>query len=291
MFGHVRGRKVGVIQINDSLYGGAVAYNTIAKIQRLICERDGTIVLKINYSGRVGLPSMFMIGVMPIYGKTQGKNVRIIVSHKMYVMLSRINVIDYYLYQNRKKDVEIDYGLLLKKPAFRDIKNSKDIIQFINELSMEVPLKLSDDMSEILTSRIGEIFLNALEHAGATNVIGGKYYRNSKNRYCFTCYDDGQGIINNVQEFNQREKGLILSDKEALKWAMEPGHSTSNSKISRGIGLSMLKEFAMENGFTVRVCSGTGYYELNGQTKRERFMGLKEYFRGTIFEVNILASC
>ena len=155
--------------------------------------------------------------------------------------------------------------------------------------SSYLPLQLSDEMSEMLTSRIGEIFLNALEHSGATIVSGGKYYRNSKNRYCFTCYDNGLGIVKKVQDYNLRVNGVRMNDEEALKWALQSGNSTSESGISRGIGLSLLKEFAKENGFVIKICSSKILYEYNGTSNREKYMHLKESFCGTIFEVNIVA--
>ena len=275
------------IDFREPLYRSPSGYNRIAYIQEKIAQsKDYIVDIQIQDNGRIGLPFIFLIGTLPIYGNIVGKRVRLFVSHKIYMLLSRINVVDYY---NRKDaQQEIDADELLKKPAFREIKNPADIIEFVNEIYMEVPLKLTETQSDILTSRVGEIFQNALEHAKADIVVGGKYYKNAANRYCFSSYDSGMGIVDNVKQFLKAKDNTDISDVEALKWAMKRGNSTRQNGNSGGVGMSLLREFAVSNGFSIRICSGEAFYELDGQG-REHWRKLEYSFKGTLFEMDIIS--
>ena len=277
---------MGIIKFKDSLYRGSISYDRIAYLQEQIAKsKDYIVNLEISDSGRIGLPFVFLIGTLPLFGNTQGKKVRIFASHKLYRLLSRINIVDYYMYKDANK--EIDAEGLLKTKAFREIKKASDIITFVNEMNMEVPINITDAQSDILTSRVGEIFQNALEHAKAKIIIGGKYYKNVKNGYCFSCYDSGVGIVNNVKTYIEKTQKVIVSDKEALEWAMKKGHSTRENGNSGGVGLSLLRDFALENGFSIRICSGKVFYSLNGRGK-EGISSLDNGFSGTLFEIDII---
>ena len=83
-----------------------------------------------------------------------------------------------------------------------------------------------------------------------------------------------------------------MSDLAAFKWAMKRGHSTANRsgymQVPRGLGLGLLQNFAKTNNGAIRICSGSVLYTYNPQ-KGDRYYGLQHEFKGTLFEMDIIA--
>lgn len=132
------------------------------------------------------------------------------------------------------------------------------------------------------------MYNNSLEHSGGQYVIGGKYFKNQKNTYCFSCYDTGIGIPEKVKNSLDHD----ISQIEAFKWAMKRGNSTANkergSLIPRGLGLDLLRGFAKANDGTIRICSGNVLYKYNPR-KGIKYYKLNHKFEGTLFEMDIIA--
>ena len=216
-----------VIKFSESLCKGASAFDRIAKLQEQIkTSEDKDVRMIISSDGRIGY----------------GKKVQIVVCPKIYRLLAQINVIDYY---KNKGYPEGTYKIaeedLLKQPAFKKIETPEDIIAFVQDIRMEVPLQLSPEMEDGLVSMVGEMYQNALEHANATIVVGGKYFKNQKNKYCFSCYDNGIGIPKNVNTFFINKGEPTKKDVDAINWAMQKGTSTNEVEgIPRGVGMDLL---------------------------------------------------
>lgn len=284
-----------VINFSEPLCKGVAAFQRIAFLQKQILEsEENDIILRISTEGRIGLTFVFLLGSLPLYAERKGKRLRLLVSQKMYVLLSRINVIDYYklkINQQKNRDYQIAFDDLLQQPAFKLIVSPDDIIAFVDNIQMEVPVDLSEEMRETLTSRIGEVYLNALEHSASSIVLGGKYFKFQKNKYCFSCYDNGIGIPTNVNDFFVKKGFTPLTDIMALKWAMQKGHSTDDrGGVPRGVGLDLLRSFAIANGAVIRICSGKALYVLDAK-KQEHYYELKHSFDGTLFEMDIFSNC
>lgn len=96
--------------------------------------------------------------------------------------------------------------------------------------------------------------------------------------------DFGIGIPTSVRSLAQN---LGKTDNEALEWAFEPGNSTKQDSISRGIGLNLLQEFIIKNHGNLTIFSNDGYVNIgdNGITYQNKCT----IFRGTL--INIALKC
>lgn len=280
-----------IIDFSEPLCKGAIAFNHIAFLQEQIREsKDSEVVIRMANAGRTGLTFVFLIGCLPLYAEKFNKKLRLLVTPKVYRLLSRINVVDYYQTSTLTNDsYPIDQNSLLKQPAFKKIQTPSDIIAFVNTIQMEAPIHLTEEAQELLTSRIAEVYMNALEHSSANIVLGGKYFKFQKNKYCFSCYDDGIGIPMKVNAFFLDNGKSGVSDKEAVEWALQKGHSTSeNNEIPRGVGLDLLRSFAKSNKAAIRLCSGKVLYSLTSSGK-EGYSLLEHSFDGTLFEMDLFS--
>ena len=148
------------------------------------------------------------------------------------------------------------------------------------------PVSTSDELRGEIEFNIGEIFNNAQEHSDAkANGIFGSWFTRARGIYCFSCYDTGVGIPENVNRFIEEHGHRRLSDVTALKWAMKRGNSTS-SRNNPGLGLDLLREFVSLNEGAMRICTGNVLYTLNKDG--ERYIALDKKFYGTIFEMDII---
>lgn len=278
------------IPFSESLCKGASAFDRIANLQEKIkTSKDKDVRIIISSEGRIGLTFVFLLGCLPLYGRSLGKKVQILVSPKIYRLLAQINVIDYYRNTNHSgENYKIAEEDLLKQPAFKKIDTPEDIIAFVQDIRMEVPLQLSPEMEDGLVSMVGEMYQNALEHAYANIVVGGKYFKNQKNKYCFSCYDNGIGIPKNVNTFFANKGEPVRKDVDAINWAMRKGTSTSETEgIPRGVGMDLLRSFAKTNGGVIRICSGKALYVFNHG--EEKYFELKNEFCGTLIEMDIFS--
>lgn len=192
---------MGTFEFDEPLVKGAAAYDRIAGLQNIVIHSGDNEILQLDVKNdnRVGLPFIFLLGTLPVLSRDKGKRLVLYVSKKIYGNMRSINIIDFYEGSADKDEIHSEKQLEVQ-PDFKEIKNATDIINFAVDVNMKVPLKLDEDQRAKLTSIVGEIFQNALEHAKAGTVVGGKYFKNMKNTYCFTCYDDGIGIPENVND-------------------------------------------------------------------------------------------
>lgn len=240
------------ITFSEALSQGRSAFDRIAGLQQQILHaEDLEIYLHLHATKRTGLTFMFLLACMPLMAEDHGKRLYIRADNKIIRLLKRIHAVEFYNSENRNID----------RPCFRRIKNQRDIFQLVTEIGDEAPVRMSDELTEIMVSRMGEIYINALDHSEAKTVVGGKYFKPSY-RYCFCCYDSGIGIPQKVQQFLRETQRLSgMSDINALKWALKLGNSTiRESGIPRGVGLHMLQSFAKANDGVIRICAGKAFY-------------------------------
>ncbi len=273
------------IEIQESLTSHKPSYDRFAEIQQEIvhgAERD--IELVINIERRLGLSFLFCISTIPMLAKSRGKSVQIKCNKKSALLFDKTG---YILSASNVAPLETDIAPELHQNS-RVITDVTSIYLLVKEITKDAPVEMSDELAELFTSKAGEMYNNSLEHSGGQYVIGGKYFKNQKNIYCFSCYDTGIGIPEKVQNSIDRD----MSQIEAFKWAMKRGHSTANKEngtvIPRGIGLGLLRGFAKANDGTIRICSGNVLYTYNRQ-KGNRYLELNNKFEGTLFEMDIIA--
>lgn len=264
---------------NESLCKGKLAFDRIAKLQNYIIKsKKKEVTIRIRSNGRIGLTFVFMIATFYTIAKENGKQLHLFLGNKIYPLYKRIQV----------EDTNRDGQFI--GPGFQKIVDEEDIIRLVTQITTQAPVELDERVADILVSKIGEMFINALDHAQAKSVIGGKYFKHQK-RFCFTCYDDGVGIPSNVKKFFN-ELGIKMSDDvSALKWAMQYGNTTKmldtkETNVSRGIGLSTLQSFIKANDGALRICSGRALYILN--SNGEHYYQINNEFRGTLFEIDII---
>ena len=184
-------------------------------------------------------------------------------------------------FENIEHEINNDYCQQIKDES-NIIQQSNDVFKIVTEITKEAPVKMSDKLSAIFISKIGEMYNNAIEHSEGI-VLGTKYFKLQKNIYNFSCYDTGVGIpqkvistINNIE-----------SNREAFEWAMTDGNSTI-AGVPRGLGLGLLKSFVQANDGRIRVCSGNILYEYS-RKKGKNIIELNNQFYGTLFEMDIIS--
>lgn len=268
---------------NQSLITAKPSFEKFAELQETILfAKEQEIELFINIESRLGLSFLFCLSTLPTLAQSNGKEIRIFCNSKSKMLFDRNGYIS-------KENVEANTNIAPQLyQNSRIISDVDSIYNLVTEITKEAPIEMSDDLAALFTSKVGEMYNNSIEHSGAQYVIGGKYYKNQKNKYCFACYDTGIGIPNKVKQHLDSD----MSDLAAFKWAMKRGHSTANRsgymQVPRGLGLGLLQNFAKTNNGAIRICSGSVLYTYTPQ-KGDRYYGLQHEFKGTLFEMDIIA--
>ena len=270
-----------VIEFNECLGKGRIVYERLAFLQQRILEANGDdLSLIVSSKGRYGQTFIFILATLQFLALKKNKNLKLEVAHKILEHFEYLDVINHYRSEDKR-------GL-----KFRVLEPEKDkptALILVKEIVDEIPVKMSEWLREDIVSRVGEIFNNAIEHSGASHVIGQRYSKRGR-KYCFVCYDTGVGMSEKVRLFNQET--YCLTDEGAVKWALTPGRTTADiSAGPRGQGLSLLQEFARINKGTIRICTGKALYICsgNGEKISERYAKLGAHFHGTLFEMDINA--
>jgi len=139
-------------------------------------------------------------------------------------------------------------------------------------------------MSPLLKKKIAEsiyeLFVNAQIHSHTEKIFTcGQHYPNKK-EIEFMITDIGIGFKESVN----RRFGANISSIQAIRWAMEEGHTTKE-ETSGGLGLSLLKEFIHKNNGKIQVISGDGYWEYSGESIIEQTF--REPFPGTVINIRV----
>jgi hypothetical protein len=271
---------VETIKFDEKLSNGRIAYERFAALQNRIREAaDQDVDLIILSAGRIGGTFLFLCACLPITAQSFGKN------------LPKIHM------RQRTLEKMTESGFLSsgeRKTKVIPLSKDQPTLPCAEEIVDEIPVKFSPRLCEDIISRVGEILNNATEHSGAEWVYAGRYHK-ARRKYCFACYDPGVGIPNKVREYlRQKGNASQITDKMALKWAIESGNSTVVHKTSpRGAGLSLLREFVRLNHGSMRICTGTVLYSYVYKEKTgncdDTFEALKQSFVGTLFEMDFVA--
>ena len=161
----------------------------------------------------------------------------------------------------------------------------EETIDTIRRILDRAPVRLDDQLSVVLISRITEVFSNAFTH-GHSEIgvfICGLFDEDSQ--FTFSVYDAGVGIPHNVTRYLGKE----LSPSDALEWAFCQGNSTLNGTLDypRGAGLNLLESFVKANGGRIDLVSRGGYCRID--SARRDFYDLSLPFIGTMFSMTIRA--
>ncbi|MFA7084085.1 MAG: ATP-binding protein [Arcobacteraceae bacterium] len=141
----------------------------------------------------------------------------------------------------------------------------------------ELP-KMSEAVHEKIGESIHEMFINAKIHSETEFIYTCGQFFPRDNNLNFTIVDSGIGFAKRIE----KNLGYSLSSKDAIKWAMEDGHTTKQN-VSGGIGLALLKEFILQNKGKIQIISGDAFYELSNTIVT--IQQLKYYFDGSIISM------
>ena len=273
------------IILDTSLTSTKPSYNVFAELQqRIVQSTEQEVELHVDIEKRLGLSFLFCISTLPIFAKSRGKDIHIFCNSKS-LMLFKWNR---YIPDDSSLSEKDDIAPFLHKSSRCITAEADSVYELVTEITSDAPVKMSENLAALFTSKVGEMYNNSLEHSEGQYVIGGKYFKNQKGIYCFSCYDTGIGIPQKVK--NSIDDGL--SETAAFQWAMQRGHSTANktaeNKVPRGLGLGLLRSFAKANEGTIRICSGKVLY-IYRPKKGSQYFELENKFEGTLFEMDIIA--
>ena len=265
------------ITFSEPLRSGRPAYERIARLQQLIKDcPDSSLRITMDLAEtRTGLSFIFLLACLPYFAAVNSKTLFLTVDKKTFGLMQRIQV----------PGVRSLDGVETKerKTGFRILRSLADVVQLTEDIWSGFPVQTSEKLGGALKFNIGEVFNNASGHAEAKRIIGG-WHTKPSGLYCFSCYDTGVGIPENVNRYREANGYERILDTQALKWALGRGHSTSTQR-GRGLGLDMLKRFSIENEGAIHICSGSAYYILNKGSWR--CIELSRRFHGTFFEMDI----
>jgi anti-sigma regulatory factor (Ser/Thr protein kinase)/anti-anti-sigma regulatory factor len=142
---------------------------------------------------------------------------------------------------------------------------------------------MTEALASVFKRKLYEVFENAVIHSKSEVGVCccGQFFPNEK-RLDITIADGGVGIRQNVRRHLQNPK---LSSVDAMRWAMEEGHSTKSGTQPGGLGLKFLKDFVTKNKGRIKIASRFGFYEFaNG---RESFTKMTDDLPGTAVTITI----
>ncbi len=194
-----------------------------------------------------------------------------------YEFMNNLGIYEHYNYdRDKNKNINLDF----KNIKFKKYERIEDALPIVGKILDTAPVKFSKDLDGIMTSKLGEIFLNAFNHAKSEiGVFCSGYIKSSV--FYFSIYDAGVGIHNNVKEY----LGYDISAIDALKWAFERGHSTLKVDYPRGAGLDLFDSFTKANNGYFDLVSGKAYRKMHGNC--EKYNSLDYEFLGTIISISI----
>ena len=142
---------------------------------------------------------------------------------------------------------------------------------------------MSEGASSLFKRKVFEVYQNAVIHSESELgvFVCGQFFP-QQNRLDFTIADAGSGIRDSVRRyFKNRKIGSI----PALKWALQPSHTTKRGPQPGGLGLEFLQNFSRLNGGKVQIASRLGFYEFDSGA--EIFRKMSADFPGTVVTIEI----
>jgi signal transduction histidine kinase len=171
-------------------------------------------------------------------------------------------------------------------PYREDIAPNKDAL--VNYLKMDWLgrgwLQLSDQLRDVIVGRVWEIYENAFEHSESqVGVFScGQYYPQMR-QLKLTAVDFGVGIPTKVRAFL---KNATMRAEDTMRWAFQPGTTTTSGTFVRGMGLDFLKQFVRLNRGQLEVFSTDGYAVI-GST-HESYITRRSSFAGTLVNISLV---
>lgn len=164
--------------------------------------------------------------------------------------------------------------------------SESEFIKYINEQLLDKSQfpKMADGYKKQIRSKIQELFANAVEHGKAKHIYCCGQHFPQKGVMNFTIVNLGTTIQNNVNSYLND----TLDASTAIEWASKEGNSTaaSESNPTRGLGLSLLQDFIIQNNGELSILSDKGFWCI--KDKKQNSQEIEKIFSGTI--VNIVVN-
>jgi hypothetical protein len=168
-----------------------------------------------------------------------------------------------------------------------NINDKKEFVSYIdNDLLRHRGMRrFSKGTKEQISSDIIEIFSNIKTHAPDSKHFYscGQYYPNKDGggRLVFSMVDKGDGFLPAIQ----RKVNKIITDREAIEWAIVNGNTTRVG-VSGGLGLSKILEFAHDTNGGVQIITGNAFYDFDFMERRKFCHSINRFPFGSM--VNII---
>ncbi|MBK7236351.1 MAG: ATP-binding protein [Sterolibacteriaceae bacterium] len=145
-------------------------------------------------------------------------------------------------------------------------------------------LSVSPALADEVIGQMWELFANAFEHSDTpVGVYSCGQYFWRRRILTLAVADFGVGIPSNVRlHLGQPE----LSAADALRWAFQRGHSTSQRGGPRGVGLDLLKELVRKTNGAMLVYSHDGRAHIDQRS--ETYENSGPFFEGTLVQIRLL---
>ena len=154
------------------------------------------------------------------------------------------------------------------------------------ELSGKGIPRMSEGASRAFKKKVFEVYQNAVVHSESElGVFACGQFFPQQHRLDFTIADVGIGIRETVRRYFHNPR---IASIPALKWALEPYHTTKRGPHPGGLGLDFLQQFARLNQGKIQIASRFAFYELNGSSGgEETFEKMAGDFPGTAVTIEI----
>lgn len=158
--------------------------------------------------------------------------------------------------------------------------DARSFHEFIRTALIEHPNlpHLSSGLKKKIQEAIFEIFVNAQTHSGVSDIFTCGQFFPTKHKIEFTITDMGNGFRENFKS----RFGQDIFPEKAIEWAMVSGNTTKIG-VPGGIGLAILKEFAVKNDGKIQIVSDAGFYQWDA--KGQHLNRFSRPFPGTIVNV------
>ncbi len=181
------------------------------------------------------------------------------------------------------KDIDVEEVISNNNLTYYDFRGDKDVQKPVDEMAkILVSRNLtinSEKVKEFLSTTIGEIFSNSINHSDQEEVffMFDIQYQENEFYLCVNIIDYGTTIISNVKSYFEKRDIIYNKSTECFEWAIKSGNTTREK--SGGYGLPTLISYIENTNGDLFIFSGDSYYRL--EEKESKIELSNGFFHGT----------
>lgn len=197
------------------------------------------------------------------------------------------------------REVNFDEELQKNKLIYYDFHGDKNVQKPVDEMAkllVEKNLTInSETVKEFLSTTIGEIFSNSINHSEQDEIFfmydisfeDGDFY------LCINVIDYGSTIVANVKKYLAMEY-MGLNGTDCIRWAIKSGNTTRLG--SGGYGLPTLISYIKSTGGELYILSGEANYKLSAGIEevllsKGVFCGTSITFKVKLYDTGRIIKC